>query len=84
MQAAPNNPLKTEHIKITPRKHSLPRCPHYHSVSRSMKKGQGATPKMGNSNVKQPMSKGQPLDAATQVKKQKNMCQGQIKMFIIN
>ena len=54
------------------------------SVSRSLKKGQGATPKKGNFNARQPMSKGQPLDAATHVKKQKNMCQGQIKNFIIN
>ena len=48
------------------------------SDSRSLKKGQGATPKKGNFNARQPMSKGQPLDAATHVKKQKNMCQGQI------
>ena len=56
-----------------------------YSVSRSLKKGQGATPKKGNFNARQPMSKGQPLNAATHVvKKQKNMCQGQIKIFIIN
>ena len=56
----------------------------YNSVSHSLKKGQGATPKKGNFNARQPMSKGQPLDAATHLKKQKNMCQGQIKIFIIN
>ena len=44
------------------------------SVSRSLKKGQGATPKKGNFNARQPMSKGQPLNAATHVvKKQKNV-----------
>ena len=53
------------------------------SVSRSLKKGQGATPKKGNFNARQPMSKGQPLYAATHVKQLKNMCQGQIKIFII-
>ena len=53
------------------------------SVSRSLKKGQGATPKKGNFNARQPMSKGQPLDVATHVKQQENMCQGQIKIFII-
>ena len=47
------------------------------SVSRSLKKGQGATPRKGNLNARQPASKGQPLDAATHVKQQKNMCQGQ-------
>ena len=55
-----------------------------HSVSRSLKKGQGATPKKGNFKARQPMSKGQPHDAATHVKEQKNMCQGQIIIFIIN
>ena len=50
------------------------------SVSRSLKKGQGATSKKGNFNARQPMSKGQPLDAATYAK---NMCQGQFKIFII-
>ena len=54
-----------------------------HSVSRSLKKGQGATPKKGNFNARQPMSKGQPLYAATHVKQLKNMCHGQIKIFII-
>ena len=54
------------------------------SVSPSLKKGQGATSKKGNFNARQPMSKGQPLDAATHVKKQQNVCQGQIKIFIIN
>ena len=54
-----------------------------YSVSRSLKKGQGATPKTGNFNARQPMSKGQPLYAATHVKQLKNMCQGQIKIFII-
>ena len=49
------------------------------SVSRSLKKGQGATPKKGNFNARQPMSKGQPLYAATHVKQLKNMCQGQNK-----
>ena len=49
------------------------------SVSRSLKKRQGATPKKGNFNARQPMSKGQPLDVATHVKKQKNVCQGQLK-----
>ena len=48
------------------------------------KKGQGATLKKGNFNARQPMSKGQPLDVATHVIKTKNMCQGQIKIFIIN
>ena len=47
------------------------------SVSRSLKKGQGATSEKGNFNARQPMSKGQPLDAATYAKK--NMRQGQIK-----
>ena len=55
-----------------------------HSVSRSLKKGQGATPKKGNFNARQPMSKGQPLDTATHIKKQNNVCQGQIKISIIN
>ena len=50
------------------------------NVSRSLKKGQGATPKKGNFNARQPMSKGQPLDAATQVKKQKKICvKGKLK-----
>ena len=51
------------------------------SVSRSLKKGQGATSEKGNFNARQPMSKGQPLDAATYAKKY--MRQGQIKIFII-
>ena len=60
------------------------RFPTMCSVSRSLKKGQGAAPIKGNLNARQPVSKGQPLDAATHVKKQNNMCQGQIKIFIIN
>ena len=54
------------------------------SVSRSLKKGQGATPKKGNFNARQPMSKGQPIDAATHVKKQKNMSslKGKLKFII--
>ena len=51
------------------------------SVSRSLKKGQGATSEKGNFNARQTMSKGQPLDAATYAKKY--MRQGQIKIFII-
>ena len=39
------------------------------SVSRSLKKGQGATSKKGNFNARQPISKGQPLDAASNAKK---------------
>ena len=62
---------------------STTRLRHVYSVSRSLKKGQGATPKKGNLNARQPMSKGQPLDVATHVKQQENMCQGQIKIFII-
>ena len=53
------------------------------SVSRSLKKGPGATPKKGNFSAGQPMSKGQPQDAVTHVKS-KNVYQRQIKIFIIN